>query len=184
MPLLRRELFLLGLTWLFAVAGGLSVVAPAVLAAAVTLNLRERRFRSASFVVLLSPFGLAFLLGVRSYWFGAGTSFFRSSQASAHQYGLDPMSRAPIHTGFGCFPSGNEWVVAWPSTVGLHLMAHLFGPMPGSYDGTFPAESDIEEVLRRAPGVETGSGYVVVDGRRIPVDPELLLWADWCFDYP
>lgn len=47
----------------------------------------------------------------------------------------------------GCVIHGPEWVELEPRNAAVRGMTRLFGPMPGSYDGPYPIEAQVNAAL-------------------------------------
>ena len=166
---------LLALAWPAAVLSVFSVFALAFVLVVVAHALLKRRYGVAALAAGASPFGVACLAGAVMYF--AGTATIASAGAPPEDAtGLDPQSRAPLSepTLGG---AGHEWVWRWSSTLGVRTMAAAFGPMPGSYDGAFPAAEEGRTVLDAAaePALTTRDA-IIIDGQAHPLQPETVAW--------
>jgi hypothetical protein len=101
--------------------------------------LARRRYRSLAALLVLSPLGATFLLGAAHYCLGIAK--LRSmGYPSATGNNLDPEIRCGRSTG-GCVVHGDEWMYLGPHNAAVRAMSTLFGPMPGTYTGPYPTES-------------------------------------------
>lgn len=132
-------------------------------------GLRTRRFAAAS---LLGP-----LVVVPALSAAYGLVGYASGTAALYTVGprpanLDPTVRCPRRS-IGCCPTGHEPLTLLPNDLVVLALGRVFGPMPGSYAGPYPAADEAFALLDRAPRVVLAPcpGTLEVEGRRVPAQP-------------
>ena len=111
----------------------------------------RRRWVALTVLLLLLPFSVAFVLGAIRYARGTATLLLYAEELDTESYNPDRQVRCPRWS--PTYPSSGAvffWTV--PNNAAVRLMAALFGPMPGSYDGPYPTR---EEALAALADGET-----------------------------
>lgn len=101
--------------------------------------LRRRRFSAAIVLTFATPMSVVFFVAVGNYLAGtASLSFVGLPETKGCN--VDPQLRCERHT-TGCIATGDSWLIVDVRNAAVFLMSKLFGPMPGSYTGPYPTES-------------------------------------------
>jgi len=155
--------------WVLALLGPLSLFLVPGLVGMVVYALMRRRYVSLAAVVLLNPLFIAFLLGCRSYLKGAPT-LYGMGLPRIEYFNIDPDTRCFKSTG-GCLVRGNEWVFQVPSNFAVRLLAKLWGPAQGCYDGPYPTTA---QALARLASDSVDLGWEDFINDRIPLGERVV----------
>jgi hypothetical protein len=161
------------LSWASLLLGLLSLVLIPILLWG-TARCLWRRARGPLLVLLVfNPMGVSFVNGVIDYLSGS---------PQYHAVGLlrvsnpDRTTRCTTTTS-GCVMWGHEWATMGPHNLGIYLMAVVFGPPRGVYDGPYPTEEEALRWVREAAPTPTDvflSGKVQVNGQEALLGQESL----------
>lgn len=165
------------ITWTLSALSVLSVLGFVVWLVCITLAACHRRFRLALLACVASPYAVAFFFALLSY--ASGTGSIMGTGHPAWTYALDRYTRAPPTTS-GCIVSGNEWVWQESNNLALRMMATLFGPMPGSYQGPYPTAAEATDTLANADVASIDEGSIEFAGTTVVLSKELSNWAEDC----
>jgi hypothetical protein len=164
MALLRVFVFA-AIAWIAAlVFPPLSLVVPILCA----YLLANRRYVSLGLLLTLSPLGFSFAFGVIDYCRGRAELRY-SGYPSPTGNNLDPELRCGRSTG-GCLVYGDEWMFQEPYNGAVRLATTWFGPMPGTYTGPYPTET--EAIAAVAEGVPIPAEELLED--RVPLAGEVF----------
>ncbi|MHC4717403.1 MAG: hypothetical protein ACYS5V_10570 [Planctomycetota bacterium] len=111
----------------------------------------RRRWVVLAVLVLFSPISVAFIFGAVQYARGTAELLYMGLPGTGF-HNLDPQTRCGRRTG-GCLVTGGEFLWSLPHNAGVRLMAALFGPMRGSYDGPYPTREEAVTALGAADPV-------------------------------
>jgi len=165
------------MTWTLSALSVLSILGFVVWLACIILAACHRRSRLALLTCFVSPYAVAFFFALLSY--ASGTGRIMRTGHPPWTYALDRYTRAPPTTS-GCIASGNEWVWQEPNNLALRMMATLFGPMPGSYQGPYPTAGEATDTLANAHGAILEDGSIEFAGTTVALSRELSSWAEDC----
>lgn len=114
----------------------------------------RRRWVALGVLIVLSPVFVSFVLGAVGY--ATGTAKLRSMGLPGTEFhNPDRQTRCGRQTG-GSLVNGGEFIWHTPNNAAVRLMAAMFGPVPGSYDGPYPTRAEAVAALEEAEDVPLG----------------------------
>ncbi|MHC2066336.1 hypothetical protein ACYFX5_02600 [Bremerella sp. T1] len=159
------------LCWILALLGPLSMLFPLVAALAILVLLGQHRYVAAGAVAVLSPLTLGLVIGTVSYFSGSGEIVSMGLPGTTF-HNLDPIARCQRSTG-GCIAMGNEWIFHLPNNLAVLGLSATFGPMPGTYRGSYPNEAEAKKALTQAKVIDADDFRIDrfdVEGESIKLD--------------
>lgn len=125
--------------WVPAILGCLSFASFFIFVGFLAWLLEKRRFSAAIVLTFATPMSVIFFLAVEGYLTGT-TGLCFVGLPNTNGCNLDRELRCERLSG-GCIVMGNEWLTNDLHNAVVYLMTRHFGPMPGSYTGPYPTES-------------------------------------------
>lgn len=158
-------------SWVLAFLGPLSLLFPLVGVIVFLKLISERKLKAAGIVALGTPCTLFVLLGISDY--ARGTARLRGMGLPGTTFhNPDPVTRMGRSSG-GCIVSGNEWVSIAPYNTTVTALGAVLGPMPGTYRGVYPTESEAKSAITQGTEVapdELKSDQFDVGGATVRLD--------------
>ncbi len=168
---------------------GLIVVLPALVIGAGILACSRLRWAWNLLAVLVLPSVFAFSWGSATYWLGSATLRFMGYPGHPIGLGVDPDTRVRHESG-GCMVVGGEWLVTAPHNAAVRFHTFLFGPMRGTYQGSWPTLAESRLALQNGvsiPLVDRLAGKITVQGNVFFLDDrgrglteDLARWISVC----